>query len=74
MCRVRLQAMPARWQRWTGIVDHKGKIGPKIRPYIGPYIGDVLGDIIRDISGTGGYFGYRRVFRVPEGIFWTFGT
>ena len=24
------------------------------------------------ISGTGGYFGYRRVFRVPEGIFFEF--
>ncbi len=49
------------------------KIGPEIGPYIGPYTGDIIGDIIGDISGTGGYFGYRRVFRVPEDIFWIFG-
>ena len=40
---------------------------------IGPYIGPYIGYIIWDISGTGGYFGYRRVFRVLEGIFWIFG-
>ena len=47
------------------------------------HIWDFLGFVLpKGILGTGGYFGYRRVFRVPEGIFlifgfldfWTFGT